>query len=37
MERIAPLEAPYPPGVGQTLAAMMPPGVEPSRRARTIR
>jgi len=36
MERISPVEAPYPPEVAENLAAMMPPGVEPLRLFRTL-
>ncbi len=36
MERIAPVEPPYEDSVAETLAAMMPPGVEPLRLFRTL-
>jgi 4-carboxymuconolactone decarboxylase len=36
MERIPPLEPPYPPDVETTLSAMMPPGMEPLRLFRTL-
>jgi len=36
MERIAPLQAPYASDVAATLAAMMPPGLEPLRLFRTL-
>jgi alkylhydroperoxidase family enzyme len=35
-QRIHPLEPPYEPGVGETLASMMPPGVEPLLLFRTL-
>ena len=36
MERIGPIEPPYPPEIAQELETMMPPGVEPLRLFRTI-
>jgi len=36
MERLPPVEPPYEPEVAETLAAMMPPGVEPLRLFRTL-
>ena len=36
MARIAPLDPPYAPPVADTLAAMMPPGLEPIALFRTL-